>query len=96
MVHNIHSTIWNKPRTTNNDRSENIAIVIWLSFTVLQFLQAYSFTEIFCGTAWVSRVMRADGRYTAQMDILLTEPEMKQSAQNPMNLLTDCGFLLLG
>ena len=56
-------------------------------------LQAYSFVEIFCGHAWVSRVMRSKGHPTAQMDILLTKEKFRSSPQNPMNLLTDSGFL---
>lgn len=40
--------------------------------------------------------MRTSGFTTAQMDILLTVPEMKSSVQNYMDLLTDAGFLLLG
>jgi hypothetical protein len=40
--------------------------------------------------------MRANKHPTAQMDILLTEEEFKSSSQNPMNLLSDAGFLPCG
>ena len=56
-------------------------------------LQAYSLVEIFCGHAWVSRVMRCKGHATAQMDILLTKETFRSSPPNPMDLLTDSGFL---
>lgn len=64
-------------------------------FFCLGKTQAFTFVELFCGTAWVSRVMRSSGKPTAQLDILLTETVYKSSPQNPMDLLSDCGFLFL-
>lgn len=57
--------------------------------------EAYGFLEIFCGQAWVSRVMRAAGYPTANFDILMghATPEGKQ---NCYDLLSDAGFLFLG
>ena len=51
-------------------------------------VQAYEFVEIFCGKAWVSRVMRCSGHTTAQMDILMSDADQLSSPQNPMDLLT--------
>lgn len=59
-------------------------------------VKAYDFIEVFCGQAWVSRVMRGSGRNTAQMDILMSTERQLSSAQNPMDLRTDAGFLHLG
>ena len=56
-------------------------------------VQAYEFVEIFCGKAWVSRVMRCSGHTTAQMDILMSDADQLSSPQNPMDLLTPAGFL---
>ena len=58
-------------------------------------MKAYDFIEVFCGHAWVSRVMRGAGRNTAQMDILMSTKSQLSSAQNPMDLRTDAGFLHL-
>ncbi|CAK9008773.1 unnamed protein product [Durusdinium trenchii] len=71
-----------------------LVILLALSENVVIFSEAYSFIEIFSGKGWASRVMRTSGFTTAQMDILLTVPEMKSSVQNYMDLLTDAGFLL--
>lgn len=40
--------------------------------------------------------MRTSGKPTAQLDIILTDEKYKNSPQNPMDLTTDSGFLLLG
>ena len=55
--------------------------------------QAYSFVELFCGEAWVSKVMRAGGHCTASLDIRLGEA--CPGKQNAYDLLSDPGFAFL-
>lgn len=62
---------------------------IYIEINLLLF-QAYGFLEFFCGEAWISRVMRAEGVQTASFDINLGRPE--HDKQNAMNLLTCAGF----
>ena len=58
--------------------------------------KAYSFVELFCGDAWVSRVMRSEGCQTASLDIRLGGATWAQrKKQNPYDLCEDSGFLLL-
>ena len=58
--------------------------------------KAYSFVELFCGDAWVSRVMRSGGYRTASLDIRLGGSTWAQrKKQNPFDLCEDSGFLLL-
>ena len=58
----------------------------------LTWNQAYSFIELFCGEAWVSKVMRAGGHCTASLDIRLGEA--LPGKQNAYDLL-DPGFAFL-
>lgn len=55
--------------------------------------EAYTFVELFCGDAWVSRVMRASGHPTASLDIRLQNP--KEGKQNAFDMLSDAGFSFL-
>lgn len=59
----------------------------------LTWNQAYSFIELFCGEAWVSKVMRAGGHCTASLDIRLGEA--LPGKQNAYDLLSDPGFAFL-
>lgn len=61
---------------------------------VTQALQTYTVLELFCGTAWVSRMLKLAGHSVASFDILLGDP--LPGKQDAMNLLSDAGFALLG
>lgn len=50
--------------------------------------------ELFCGQAWVSRVMRTAGHQTCNLD--LNMGFARAGKQNYFDLLSDAGFLLLG
>ncbi|CAJ1435264.1 unnamed protein product [Effrenium voratum] len=54
--------------------------------------EAYSCIELFCGRAWVSRMMRLAGHSVASFDIELGRPQ--PGKQNDMDLTSDAGFLL--
>jgi len=53
-------------------------------------VQSYGFLEFFCGQAWISTVMRAEGIQRASFDINLGSP--KEGKRNCMDLLTPAGF----
>ena len=68
--------------------------IISILFPLFPFrsLEAYGFIEIFSGTGWVTKQMKAEGIPTASFDMNLGDP--LPNKQDAMDILSDSGFAL--